>query len=125
MPSPRTPKLRLPSRATQICRFTGQPWVWDPASTPLVPHVLHPPRRSPRGFLFSKHPRRVRLPHQVGKRGRNDQAGGARREHPVQRSESSTPAACRLRLQVGDELGHDLCCRLWLSGEPNALPGPL
>jgi len=80
MPSPRTPKLRLPSRATQICRFTGQPWVWDPASTPLVPYVLQPPGRSPRGSRFSKHPRRALLPHQVGKRGQNDQSGKARRQ---------------------------------------------
>ena len=33
-------------------------------------------------------------------------------------------AACRLRLQAWDEFGHDLCGRLWLSGERTALPGP-
>ena len=125
MPSPRTPKPHLPSRFARICSFASQAWVSDARqrrSFPMFYSLLGDPLEA---LGSPKHPRQALFGRPVGKRGQNDQAGKAADKHTVQRSESSTPAACRQRLQVGDELGHDLCCCLWLSGEPNALSGPL
>ena len=86
MRSLHTPKLHLPSRAAQICRFTSQPYGTD-----------------------------------VRQRRTSVMTSSFQSTRPPQ---SSTPPAYRLRLEAGDELGHYLCCSLWLLGQRNALSGP-
>ena len=44
--------------------------------------------------------------------------------HPAELSSRRLKVSAASLLQAGDELGHDLCCWLWLPGERNALSGP-